>query len=555
MTLLNKSCDRAPSPPNTNVKLKPHQEAMLMKMYQIERKHNVGVMNDAPGCGKSFPILALILWEKLQKGTTQNILVVPQNLFSQWQMYITRYSNDLKCKALIDYQDISQLMFDNSVFFKNDIIITTSMYYSIVCKMLGGQSVSRIIIDEIDSVSWFIDTQCPAHKTWFVSASFQNDKVGQAVYKLTDDQYVKCEDQFVEESFDIPLPIEYTYECYDEYARMIMSLEIFDDNIIDQIKGLDYNIKLENVHRVANTSKELLSFIVQDKLIMISNIETFFGNIGFPCKEPDCHVLSFFSASKYEKPNECYLHKSLESVESFDKYFSNPQLTREDIEKKIRELTKCKGIVKNILQRINQTTCPICLDDFDEIKVVKTVVECCKNVFCLNCLKSHLNSSDKGSCPLCRKQVNVDALVIQTVIDVDATSNKSVPIGKLDCIQDILEMITKTYHKVIIFSDFDHSFKTIQEILRQQNVSYAELDGGNIEDIDKAVEGYKYGEVNVLMASSLFYGSGLNFENTTDVILLHKSSNEKQNVGRAQRPGRSNQLRIHKLLYSNEMCT
>ena len=82
---------------------------------------------------------------------------------------------------------------------------------------------------------------------------------------------------------------------------------------------------------------------------------------------------------------------------------------------------------------------------------------------------------------------------------------------------------------------------------------YGELDGGNIQSIDKTIESYKYGNVDVLMASSLFYGSGLNFENTTDVIILHKSINEKQLIGRAQRPGRSKQLRIHKLLYNIEM--
>jgi SNF2 family DNA or RNA helicase len=51
------------------------------------------------------------------------------------------------------------------------------------------------------------------------------------------------------------------------------------------------------------------------------------------------------------------------------------------------------------------------------------------------------------------------------------------------------------------------------------------------------------------------FGSGLNLENTTDMILFHKfdTESEKQVIGRAQRYGRNEPLNVHYLLYENEM--
>ena len=58
----------------------------------------------------------------------------------------------------------------------------------------------------------------------------------------------------------------------------------------------------------------------------------------------------------------------------------------------------------------------------------------------------------------------------------------------------------------------------------------------------------------VLLADSSMYGCGMNFENTTDIIFIHKINPEmeKQVIGRAQRPGRVGVLNIHRLVHPNE---
>ena len=56
------------------------------------------------------------------------------------------------------------------------------------------------------------------------------------------------------------------------------------------------------------------------------------------------------------------------------------------------------------------------------------------------------------------------------------------------------------------------------------------------------------------MLNSRFFGSGLNLENSTDIIMYHAMSPEitKQVIGRAQRPGRTQPLNIWNLRYSQE---
>ena len=109
--------------------------------------------------------------------------------------------------------------------------------------------------------------------------------------------------------------------------------------------------------------------------------------------------------------------------------------------------------------------------------------------------------------------------------------------------------------KILIFSEYDNSFESIVKIVNNLQLKYAHLKGNNI---NSTVESYKCentaSAINVLFMNSRSYGSGLNLENTTDVILFHRfeSEIEKQVIGRAQRPGRFEALNVWYLLHENE---
>jgi hypothetical protein len=503
--MLDETSQRMVTSPNSLIKLKRHQEAMLYKMMEIEKISNIGVMSDFPGSGKSFPILSLISWDKLLNDHTQNILVVPHNLFTQWISYIKLFPR-LTFLKFIEYSDISSLLCNINIIYNADILLTTSLYYSTICKSLPQNfKIKRIIIDEIDSSDFFISHISPAMYTWFVSASFDINKIGKNKINVNLDTITcKCKDSFID--FNLPKPNYIFYNCYDKFADMNI---FFDEHLQLQVNAMDYSMKFKNLSKTAKNSKELANYIIQDILISINKYENYLKN------------------------------KSLDPV----------------IKKEYQDnLNKFNDKKKNLFDRINETMCPICLDEFDET-FIKLFLDCCKNVFCKSCLEEQIfNLNDK--CPKCRKPID-----FSTTIEINENKNnikhiekkveKNLRIDKIECCQNILNKINKD-SKLIIFSDYQNVFKIVVDILQKKGIIFSELDGGDINMIDKDVESYKNGHTQVLLINSCLYGAGLNFENTTDVIILHKSKSQQQIIGRAQRPGRTSALNVHYLLYENE---
>ena len=115
---------------------------------------------------------------------------------------------------------------------------------------------------------------------------------------------------------------------------------------------------------------------------------------------------------------------------------------------------------------------------------------------------------------------------------------------------------TKIYAqcKVIICSSYIRIFNDIKSLLNKYNIKYKELDDGNIYSINKSINEYNYGNINVLLLNSNLFGCGLNLQCTTDILFLHKTEPtlENQIIGRAQRYGRKDKLNIWYVMHENE---
>jgi SNF2 family DNA or RNA helicase len=117
-----------------------------------------------------------------------------------------------------------------------------------------------------------------------------------------------------------------------------------------------------------------------------------------------------------------------------------------------------------------------------------------------------------------------------------------------------VELLNKHHDgKFLVFSAHDQSFKGIEESLITMNHSCVKLVGSG-HRLRNIVNEYKTGNLNVLLLNANHYGTGLNLENTTDLVFYHKMNTdmESQVIGRAQRFGRSVPLRIHYLFQENE---
>jgi SNF2 family DNA or RNA helicase len=185
--------------------------------------------------------------------------------------------------------------------------------------------------------------------------------------------------------------------------------------------------------------------------------------------------------------------------------------------------------------------------------------------------------SDK--CPLCKHPiVSRDLFVVEeppagalSMPEPDASANAgatsgssaSQSQGQLQGLSDRydkarnLEIILRRRtpaSKFLIFASYENSFVHIVQVLERLGMSYSYLKG-NHDVVRNIVERYRSGAVRVLLVNARNYGSGLNLENTTDIVMFHKfdSEIEKQVVGRANRMGRTGPLNVYYLLYENEM--
>ena len=185
-----------------------------------------------------------------------------------------------------------------------------------------------------------------------------------------------------------------------------------------------------------------------------------------------------------------------------------------------------------------------------------------KNAFCETCIA--LWGKTHKTCPYCRatnlkvfcvnkhvpepEPIPVPEPVPEPII-IHTSQNKT----KLEHIENLFDE-SKLGSSIIIFSDHSSIFKEISKMLIQKNIRYVELDGGNMDVIEKDLQLFKSGEARVLMTNSSFYGCGMNLENATDVVFLHKTANTmyEQVIGRAQRPVRTCRLNVTELLHENE---
>lgn len=108
--------------------------------------------------------------------------------------------------------------------------------------------------------------------------------------------------------------------------------------------------------------------------------------------------------------------------------------------------------------------------------------------------------------------------------------------------------------KWLIFNDNGNVLVKYQELLLKHNIKAVMLDGGNQKLVEKTLKEYKEGDVQVLLLNSMIEGAGMNLENTTHLLFMHKTEEKfiEQVMGRAQRYGRKGPLNVLMLFNKNE---
>ncbi len=223
MSLLSETSPRIPSTlAGCKVRLADHQRAMIRRCLDIERQRigtadSYGIMSDAPGTGKTYAILAMVLMLKITAramgaDTGANVIVAPLHIFSQWREACRAFSDDL---TVAECQSLSAVSRASEKDRKTDIILTTREFLP----LLEGVAAHRLILDEPPRREDG-ERRPRAKMTWYISASLRSDSIR--------DNECVCARDFVTRSFGdldlaVPEPELARVRCSNPMTTRVLS--------------------------------------------------------------------------------------------------------------------------------------------------------------------------------------------------------------------------------------------------------------------------------------------------------------------------------------------
>ena len=503
---INENSQIIGQPSELKMQLRHHQLCMLYKCLTIEKKGNkFGFMADKAGVGKTAVMISLIIADKNIYGKTQNLIIVPQNIISQWIDEINKFSN-LSVKLFVEYSDISTLYYDSDELHKYDILITTTLYFDMIMSVLNqnGNNINRIIYDEIDTLDNVIK-------------KYENKK------KVADNLYSKNEQTLVPKVENKGLTNKIVW---------FISASLY--NLIDKKTGFTFlgeNVKSEDLGSVMVKCED--SFIESS----VFKLETP-SKILIKCESVIDNFFNYLSIEQLDYINSI----------SFQKIFSpitNKRATNENEALKIIINDYFLSIERNKLDITDLSSKRNKSED-----IIKQIDKKNKNNIFFNKIINTFHKESDCIDNNCNKQICIYNKIDKMFNNI----NKF----KFDLIkQELLKIYNQNNNaKTLIFSDFSESFKLI-ETIENDIIKFTHLSKGNITEIDTVIKKYKdkNSDVNVLLIDSSNHSSGMNLENTTHLIFIHRTDETLRNqvIGRAQRPGRTSKLQIINFYNENEI--
>lgn len=500
---------------------------------------DVGILADRVGSGKTLMVLGLICNRMRPKPisnlfiTTKrlrvvettaypildsNVILVPNKLVDQWIEHIIE-ATDLSYEAIRRKADINAFDLTKT---KEITLISDSMWKSFLEKC-GHTRFSRLFIDEADTIKYPNVELPPSGFLWLVTATPDNlrfinryRKLGIFTNQLPWIQNVitiKSDLEWIEQSIKLPMPIRVLIRCLTppelgiikEFVPKSVVTMINAGNTDDAIKALNCNVASED---------SLLKVVTNQIQIAIDDLE-----VDLKAKKK----------KKYRGKLKQKEHtKELKRLEG-----------------RIKGMTVRKETIIEKVNKMSDEICSLCFGEFDR----PTLVKCCNNIFCFECLLSVTEQLKK--CPTCQHSLYKDSMVLiddnkKVIVDGDYERK-----AKVDVLLDLIKR--KPDGKFLVFSHYDGTFKKVSDRLEAEEIPNKTLKGSS-SDVLKTITKFKRGEIKVLMLNSQFFGAGMNLQMATDVVLFHRfdPSMEEQVIGRAQRYGRKGQLMVHYLMHDNE---
>jgi hypothetical protein len=517
---------------------------------------NYGILADKVGAGKTFEMVGLICHTLIPKQHSRifssghytsikftdneeciktNFIIVPHNLILQWKRVLdfTKLNYFMINKRshidqltsvynIFEGEENPEINPDSCIVNYDVILISVTMLDTFYNKFQDVKW-SRIVIDEVNTIKLPVYYTIKANFIWYITATpsgikwirrnYIRDMITGINKNLFNKIIIKNDDIYVTKSMELPPLNQIIINC-DTPMGIRMISEFVTSDIINMLHA--GNIK--------------------DAILKLNcNIDT------------DDNIINVIK-NRLEKD----IHNRKMELEYMERLLPSDRRTHDESIKKLKDkITSYETRLKNITEKIKSLendSCPICLDDIK----TPTLIPCCNNLFCLPCLAVIQNKK----CPMCRTPFTMkDLHIIHNELD----NTKKIEKKLLSKKENLINIIKKKVNgKFLIFSNYENTNDNIGKILADENITFSKL-GGNINVINNTIEKFKNGKIKVLLLNATNYGSGLNLQMASDIIIYHEMTTELQTqiVGRSQRMGRTEQLNVYYLIHDNEKinCT
>ena len=534
-------------PVNLRKKLFLHQLASIYKMENLEQDNTVecgdkikmtkiGINADHTGYGKTLSMIGLIVRDRMEWDVSipyvkevinsESCGLIHNRLISRFDKFnttlilasssiISQWKEEFECTNLSVEIITSRKSMDKIDVGHYDVIIVTPNMYNTLIVSHPKKAWKRFIFDEPGHIRVTGMKELCAGFYWFVTATpdeisfYHRNCRGSFMKKILGDTWISVEEQFsgmllrndfdfVKSSFHMPETIHIEHKCSHP------SLNIVKNMLNSNMRTMLEAGNIEGVVcALGGESRNIIDLVIKEREREITEVDA------------DIKIY------KDIRPN--------------DQKLISAQKRKESI---VRQLETMKTDYINMLET---QVCSICLCVVSE-PVLETN---CHNFFCGNCLLTWLKNRD--SCPLCRKNVkSTDIVYVNT--ESKNGGNKKID-RELTQLETVIKIITDNpTGKFLVFSAYDQTFETLCRNMDDRNIEYT-LIKGNSATRQKKIDNYKNGSTNVIFLNSNSNGSGLNLEETTDIILYHNmsASTREQIIGRANRIGRVKSLNVHHL--------
>lgn len=590
-------------PESIKLELMNHQKTMVHKMMEVENTGiikvkdyamkqytnminitgtdaeihtNIGILGDKVGAGKTLMVITLLTINKkmiskdIELGGTQfyslklkpssslvksNLIIVPHKLLPQWKEAFAKYSPGLKVLSIGFNKEIDALRKVKKEIKKNwrneeyeienetlieeklagvDVVLIGETMYKRFYKICENVRFNRILIDEADTIKLPRDMNCQFNFLWLItgtpsglfytSKSFLGKIFKDDNLNLNSNFVIKNDDKFIEQSIVLPHPKRFKIKCITPRELEIIK-DLIPPSILQMINAGNSDQAIRTLNCNVDTNENILQVITKNLQDSIAN-----KKIELEAEKKKHYPINL---QKEHEQKIKFIENQIEKL--IAKY--------EDIKKKIYQL--------------NDTNCPVCMGEFTN----PVIVNCCKNMFCFDCLAVSMGELKNNKCPYCTQKITQSDIHIFQNENIKSTnttscsnsSNKYDEKDKLDVLLDLVQK--KPDGSFMVFAGFQETFNKIEVELKKQNIPYHILKG-QASTVKKFVDDFREKKVRILMLNAQFFGAGMNLQMATDIVMYHRFTKEmeEQIIGRAQRLGRdiNSPLNVYYLLHDNE---